>query len=162
MDITIIELKEEDNKQNFIEIDDKIVESLNLKKQVISEQLKILYSNKSICMLNYPEENNIVVSYGGLPNIVDETITDKCTTKEGSSGSLILLTKNQKLFRVHYGKSKQLKINKGSLIIFSIIEFNEIENNLLIVKDESIIKNKSILYIKNKNKKNGIKQQNFF
>ena len=161
LDITIIELKEEDNIQNFIEIDDNIIESLNLEKQEISEQLKILYSNKSIYILNYPEDNNIAVSYGGPPNIVDETINHKCITKEGSSGSPILLSSTQKLIGVHYGSSKQLKFNKGSLIIYSIIEFNQIDNNLLIIKDGTLVKKQSIIYIKNDDKKNEIQEQNF-
>ena len=143
------------------EIDDNIIESLNLEKQEISEQLKILYSNKSIYILNYPEDNNIAVSYGGPPNIVDETINHKCITKEGSSGSPILLSSTQKLIGVHYGSSKQLKFNKGSLIIYSIIEFNQIDNNLLIIKDGTLVKKQSIIYIKNDDKKNEIQEQNF-
>ena len=50
------------------------------------DNLKNLYKNKSIYILNYPEEKNIVVSYGMLLNIKNEQIIHQCITKGGSSG----------------------------------------------------------------------------
>ena len=58
------------------------------------------------------------------------------TTKEGSSGSPILLINNQKLIGIHYGSSKQYDFNKGRLLIYSIIEFENIKNNLLLINKE--------------------------
>ena len=60
----------------------------------------------------------------------------KCTTKEGSSGSPILLINNQKLIGIHYGCSQHYEFNKGILLIYSIIEFSKIKNNLLIINKE--------------------------
>ena len=70
----------------------------------------------------------MAVSYG-KPPILDELNKSKiyhyCTTKEGSSGSPILLIKNQKLIGIHYGSSKNYEYNNGTLLIYSIIEFSK-------------------------------------
>ena len=52
--------------------------------------LSDVYSNKSIYLINYPEDKNVVISYGQPPNFSESKIFHKCTTKEGSSGSPIL------------------------------------------------------------------------
>ena len=66
-----------------------------------------------------------MVSYGQPPQINESEINHYCSTKEGSSGSPILLINNQKLIGIHYGSSKQFDFNKGTLIIYSIIEFEK-------------------------------------
>ena len=55
---------------------------------------------------------------------------------EEASFSPILLLYNQKLIGIHCGNSKQYKYNKGKLLIYSIIEFSKIKNNLLIINKE--------------------------
>ena len=63
-----------------------------------------------------------------------------CTTKEDSSGSPILLIKNQKLIGIHYGSSKNYEYNNGTLLIYSIIEFSKkikIEDKTIIATNES-------------------------
>ena len=85
----------------------------------------------------------MAVSYG-KPPILDELNKSKiyhyCTTKEGSSGSPILLIKNQKLIGIHYGSSKNYEYNNGTLLIYSIIEFSKkrkIEDKTIIATNES-------------------------
>ena len=75
--------------------------------------LNDIYSNKSIYILNYPEDKEIMVSYGQPPQINESEINHYCSTKEGSSGSPILLINNQKLIGIHYDSSKQFDFNKG-------------------------------------------------
>ena len=94
---------------------------------------------------NYPEDKDIVVSYGKPPILNESEINHYCSTKEGSSGSPILLINNQKLIGIHYGHSKQFNFNKGTLIIYSIVELNKIKRNLIIInKEGKIIENNEI------------------
>ena len=52
--------------------------------------LSDLYSNKSIYLINYPENKDVFVSYAQPPNFSESEIFHKCSTKKGSSGSPIL------------------------------------------------------------------------
>ena len=139
LDITIIEIKEnKDNLNNkYIELDDRIIKYFKSNKNVEPNNLNNIYSNKSIYIPNYQEDNkDIMVSYGKPPQLNKSEIIHYCSTKEGSSGSPILLINNQKLIGIHYGYSKQFEYNKGILIIYSIIELEKIKNNLLLINKE--------------------------
>ena len=126
LDITIIEIKDNDKLNNkYLELDDEIMNYIKLNKKEDINYLSDIYSNNSIYLINYPEDKNVVVSYGQSPNINESEIFHKCTTKEGSSGSPILLINNQKLIGIHYGSSKQYDFNKGRLLIYAIIEFEK-------------------------------------
>ena len=141
LDITIIEIKEEDNIKEYIELDDNIMNYFKYNKKENPNYINKIYCNKSIYILNFPGGNDIVVSYGQPPELNDMEINHKCSTKDGSSGSPILLINNQKLIGVHYGCSKIDEYNKGTLLIYAIIEFQKIKNNLLIIDREGKIKN---------------------
>ena len=134
----IIEIDEiQDNIHDFIELDDEIINSMKLSKMEIIDNFKDIYNNKSIYILNYLNGENIVVSYGLLTEINEENgINHKCNTGKGSSGSPILSLKNNKLIGIHYGGSRNYDYNKGTLIIYPIIEFqqNIKNNNILIIK----------------------------
>ena len=137
LDITIIEIKDNDKLNNkYLKLDDEIMNYIKLNKKEDINYLSDIYSNNSIYLINYPEDKNVVVSYGQSPNFNESEIFHKCTTKEGSSGSPILLINNQKLIGIHYGSSKQYDFNKGRLLIYSIIEFENIKNNLLLINKE--------------------------
>ena len=138
LDITIIEIKEKkDNiKNEYIDLDDNIINYFKLNKNENLNFYTNIYSNKSIYILNYPEGKNVLVSYGQLLKLINSEIIHICNTKYGSSGSPILLVKNQKLIGVHYGTSNNHEINKGRLIIYSIIEFQKIKNNPIIIYKE--------------------------
>ena len=137
LDVTIIEIIEnKDNfNNNFLELDDQIINYFKLNNKEDPSYINNIYSNKSIYLVGYPGDNHVVVSYGKPPEI-DEVNKSKikhyCSTEEGSSGSPILLIKNQKLIGIHYGTIKQFGYNNGTLLIYSIIEFANIKNNLLI------------------------------
>ena len=144
LDITIVEIKEEDNIKEYIELDDNIMDYFKFNKKENPNYINKIYCNKSIYILNYQEGNDIVASYGQPPKLNDMEINHKCSTKEGSSGAPILLIKNQKLIGVHYGSSNIYELNKGTLIIYAIIEFQKIKNNLLVIDKEGKIKDNEI------------------
>jgi len=118
LDITIIEIKEEDNINNFLEIDERY--NLN--------NLDDRYKNESLYVLNYPKGKDIVVSYGLLNKIEDENIYHLCSTEGGSSGSPIISLDSLKLVGIHGGYCKKNKCNIGLFIKYAIDEFNKIEN----------------------------------
>lgn len=138
LDATIIEIKEKkDQIEDFLELDDKIKSSLQMDENEISDYLTNIYSNKGIYTLNYQEGQNIFVSYGSPPQFSITKIRHKCNTKEGSSGSPILLSKNQKVIGIHYGHKENKQYNEGTLIIFPIINFyQKIKNNIINDKEE--------------------------
>ena len=130
LDITMIEIKEnKDNLNNkYCELDNGIINYFKSNQKEDANYLNKIYSNKSIYCINYPEDKNVVVSYGRPPNLQNSEIYHKCSTKSGSSGSPLLLINNQKLIGVHHSYSKCGDYNKGTLLINAIIEFNKIKN----------------------------------
>ena len=126
LDITIIELKNDKLNNKYLELDDNIINYFKTNIKENPSYLNDVYSNKSIYLINYPENNNVVVSYGKPPNLSGSKIYHKCSTKEGSSGSPILMINNQKLIGIHYGCSKKHEYNFGTSLIYPIIEFNDI------------------------------------
>ena len=150
MDITIIEIKEnEDNLNNkYLELDDEIINYFNDNKNESPTYMNNIYSNKSIYLINYPDDKDVFVSFGQPPKLNDtEEIMHKCVTKEGSSGSPILLMNNQKLIGMHYGTYKKYEDNKGILIIYSIIELNKIKGKKLIINKEGTLNNKKKYFL---------------
>ena len=162
LDVTIIEI--EDNKDgiyDYIELDEEIMNIYKKDNRKDKEELinnfKEMHKNHSIYILNYLNGDKIVVSYGLILEIKEKDgIYHQCNTNKGSSGSPILSLKNNKLIGLHYGTTTTFKYNKGTLIIYPIIEFQNIMNNILIIKEKGEklkLDEMSILYnIKNKNK----------
>ena len=146
LDITIIEIIEnKDNLNNkYLELDDNINNYFKLKEKNDPNYLNDIYSNTSIYVINYPEDKDVRVSYGQRPKLNNSEIRHYCTTKKGSSGSPILLINNQKLIGIHYGCHENFEFNKGTLLIYAIIELEKIKNNILLI-------NKEGKYIENKN-----------
>ena len=98
---------------------------------------------------------NILVSYGLISEINEENgINYKCNIDNGSSGSSILSLKNNKLIGIHYGSHNKYELNKGTLIIYAIIEFNKIE-----FKEEKIEKEKKEEEIEKKEKEQEIEKK---
>jgi len=120
-DITIIELKENDNIKEYLEIE------LN--------QNNIIYNKKSIYLMHYPGEENISVSYGIINNIKIDKLYEfihYCSTEKGSSGSPILDISNNKIIGIHKGSEKGY--NLGTFINYPINEFieeNSIDKNII-------------------------------
>ena len=117
-DITIIEIKEEDNINNYLELDEIIINDIinNINKNKI-------YINETIYIIQYPE-NKLSVSYGILDNIYEDkkyNFKHKCNTKGGSSGSPILNI-NNKIIGIHK-EGYNNKYNKGTFLNYPIKEF---------------------------------------
>ena len=138
LDITIIEIKENlDNLNNdYLELEDNIINYLKLDKIKLNKKESPNYLDESIYILNYLKSNDIYVSYGKLININNNDLYHNCNIKGESSGSPILLLNNQKLIGIHCNSSKHNKFNKGTLLIYSIIELSKVKNNLLIIDKE--------------------------
>ena len=105
---TIIEIKEEDNINNFIELDK------NMLNDKVNDNIK--YLNETIYIIQYIG-NDLNISYG-IINKIDDTkyyFNHNCSTKQGSLGSPII-RKNNKLIGIHIG-------NKGIFINYPINEF---------------------------------------
>ena len=93
---TIIEIKEEDNINNFIELDK------NMLNDKVNDNIK--YLNETIYIIQYIG-NDLNISYG-IINKIDDTkyyFNHNCSTKQGSLGSPII-RKNNKLIGIHIGK----------------------------------------------------------
>ena len=143
-DVTIIEILEDiDGKYEYIELNDEIKKVMHLNKKEILNYYHNNYNKESIYILNYMKGEDIVVSYGLLHDIKsDNELAHKCSTDNGSSGSPILSLKDNKLIGVHYGSSKNFNSNKGTLIIFPLIEFNQKNFNYIIDNIDSNINKK--------------------
>ena len=145
LDITFIELTEKEEINNFLELDDDIINNLKLNK----EQINIYnqnYINNGIYILNYLKGDKIMNSIGIIFNIKENEIYHSCNTDNGSSGAPILSLKTNKVIGIHFGSSKNFQFNLGSLIIYAIKEFN----NTYYKKSNSIMKIKNeIQFIQN-------------
>ena len=122
-DITIIEIKENDGIQNFLELDDIIISDI-----VKNDYRNDKFEDETIYIIQYPE-GELSVSFGQLRKIKNENeicFEHICNTKEGSSGSPILNKKNNKVIGVHKGAhNNSNKFNVGSFLNEAIKEFIE-------------------------------------
>ena len=118
-DITIIEIKKEDNIKTFLEIDEKIYENNSDK----------IFNQKTSYIIQYPKQKGASVSYG-LIKISDDCkdITHYCSTDVGSSGSPIINLESSKVIGIHIGASGNFKFNKGNFLKFPIKKFLKIYN----------------------------------
>ena len=115
-DTTIIEIKDKDNINNFLELDDKITNDIN--------NNNLDYIDKTIYIIQYPK-GNLSVSYGILDNIIEDKKYDfihKCHTEGGSSGSPILNLENNRIIGIHK-KGNLNKYNIGTFLNYPIKEF---------------------------------------
>ena len=116
-DITIIEIKENDEIKDYLELDEKIINHIINNKNENNEYMK-----ETIYIIQYPE-GELSVSYGIIQNICSDkhyNLTHKCSTRRGSSGSPILNLKN-KIIGIH--KEANHKNNIGTFINYPIKDF---------------------------------------
>ena len=117
-DITIIEIKKEDNINNYLELDDNIINDI-----INNNNKNKNYIDKTIYIIQYPK-GELSVSYGILDNICEDNkynFNHKCSTEGGSSGSPILNI-NNKLIGIH--KEGYInRYNKGTFLNYPIKEY---------------------------------------
>ena len=93
-DIMIIKLKDENNKYNYLE----------LNEHLFDEDSEVIYKNKSIQILHYPNDNKVHVSFGyGIQKLDEYYIKHLCNTEHCSSGAPILNLKTNKVIGIHSG-----------------------------------------------------------
>ena len=130
-DITIIEIKDKDNINNYLELDDIIINDI-----LNNNNKNYKYINETIYIIQYPE-NKLSVSYGILDKIYEDkkyNFNHKCSTRGGSSGSPILNI-NNKIIGIHKEGSNNNKYNIGTFLNYPIkkfIELNNKDNNKLL------------------------------
>ena len=123
-DITIIEIKEEDNIHNYLELDDIIINDILNNKNRNKD-----FINETIYIIQYPE-NRLSVSYGILNKIYEDkkyNFNHKCSTRGGSSGSPILNINNK--IGIHKEGNNNKQYNKGTFLNYPIKAFIELNNN---------------------------------
>ena len=112
-DITLIEINEDDNINNFLELDDKLLKDNN----------EFIYENKSLYILQYPFGRNAAVSYGLLTSLDNSEIKHTCSTHNGSSGSPILNLETNKVIGIHKEASNNSEFNIGTFLKNPLIDF---------------------------------------
>ena len=125
-DITIIEIKEKDNINNYLELDENIMKKGSNK----------LYINNTIYIIQYPGGKQLGVSYGILYKIFEDkeyNFNHLCCTEEGSSGSPIINIINNKVIGIH--KAAKNNYNIGLFINYAIEDF--INKNIIKVLNEN-------------------------
>ena len=115
-DITIIEIKKEDNYNlnNFLDIDYDIFENINLNDKF-----------KSIYLIHFPFGKESSLSIGTIEKIEDELINHKCATEFGSSGAPIINLNNFRIIGIHQGTDGILSVNTGILLTKAIKNLNQ-------------------------------------
>ena len=135
-DITIIELKANDEITHYLEIDDNIIKGGDMEG----------YINENIYVIQYPE-GELSVSFGILHSREKQEgyfFKHLCSTKDGSSGSPVLSLRSNKIIGIHKGGEQgyNSKFNLGLFLNFAIEDF---------IKNYNTIK--SIYYLITLNKK---------
>ena len=113
-DITIIEIKRNDNIKNnsFLEIDEN--------------EFADIYIDKPIYIFHYELGGEIKYSPGTILKIDYDKIMYSCSTKPGSSGGPIIDASNFKVIGVHKGYKNDMKLNFGILIkVPPVKKFNQ-------------------------------------
>ena len=138
-DTTIIEIKNKDGIDNYLEVDDNILENIS----------NISYIKKSIYIIQYEgKEEEASVSYGILKNIDESnnyTFEHLCSTEKGSSGSPILNIKNNKIIGIHKEAYKN-NYNRGTFLNYPIQEYinnyliEEFNEKYNVIVDNNILK----------------------
>ena len=109
LDVTIIEIKERDGINKFIDIEDNIMDKNNLS-----------YINRSVYALYIPENKNAEVSFGIIKEEENEyNFNHLCKTGKYSSGPILNIS-NNKLIGMHKGGNKNKKVNLGLFLKYAI------------------------------------------
>ena len=143
--ITIIEIKEEDNIIHYLELDDKIISNIRNKKNE-----NIEYINNQIYILQYPE-GNLALSYSIIDDVNKYYFNHKCKANKGALGSPILNINNNKVIGIFnkdnngifltYPINKFILENKyNNIKLYEIFYKNNILNDLNFHKGLKILK----------------------
>ena len=115
-DVTIIEIKEEDNIKNYLELDDTLINNYNNDNRE--------YIDETVYMMQYAR-GKLSVSYGIIKSIYQDKKYDfmhKCSGRFGSSGSPILNINNNKIIGIHK-EGYKYKFNIGTFLNYPFKDF---------------------------------------
>ena len=143
-DATIIEIKEKDNIDNYLEIEDNL----------FIKNSQLYYEKKSIYILQYKDV--ALVSHGILKEINNHDIIHYCPTESGSSGAPILNLTNNKVIGIHKHSSNNQ--NKGTFLLFPINDF--INQKINKVNDSNETKKEKDHNRNNENKNETVSEDN--
>ena len=126
LDVTFIEIREEDNIKCNLELDKDL-------GKIDDDEIKEKLKKKSIYIIQYPRDE-ICVSYGIINFFNDFNVNYFCNTEEGSSGSPILSLESFKIIGIHKQSNNNRGYNTGTLLKKAIEDFKnkclaEINNN---------------------------------
>ena len=117
-DTTIIEIKESDKINNYLELNDIIIDNI-----INNEKRNKDFIDQTIYIMHYPG-GKLSVSYGIFESIYEEkeqcNFSHLCNTLNGSSGSP-LLSLNNKVIGIH--KQGIIKHNLGTLLDYPLKDF---------------------------------------
>ena len=130
-DITIIELKENDNINDYMELDNNLFKN----------EINAYYKDISIYIIQYPLGKQASVSYGLLNEINEYDIKHSCSTERGSSGSPILNLLTNKIIGIHKMSLKSDNYNIGTSLKFPLIDFFNKFNLNYIINDNNNLSN---------------------
>ena len=120
-DLALIELKPNDNINNFLELDDNL----------FKDETKAYFKDISIYTLQYPLGKFAAISYGLSIGIDNFEIRHSCSTEHGSSGSPILNLSNNKVIAIHKQANKQFNFNVGTILKFPLNDFIQKSNGII-------------------------------
>jgi hypothetical protein len=119
-DITIIELKPDDEICDFLELDDIIVDS------IISDKIENkIFMDENIYILEYVA-GELSYSTGVLKNIYEDKqylFNHLCRTGSGSAGSPILKVNTNKVIGIHHSLVMNKKSGEGTFLNYPLKEF---------------------------------------
>ena len=134
LDVTIIELNDNDKIKNFLTLDKKVINIISSENKDSTEYFNNIYESISLYILKYVE-NNILASFGLLQQISQNSIYHKCSTVYGSSGSPIILLDTNEVIGVHFGPAKHTpNTNEGTFLVEPIRQFQRMTDNILVIK----------------------------
>ena len=137
--ITIIEIKSDDNINNYLELDDNIINDIINDKDKTQE-----YINTQVYLIGYLE-GKLSVSFGFIDNILEETFDHNCIS-EYSVGSAVLNINTKKII----GMDSSIYISRkkhymGYFINYFIKEFIQLNYYKKQYKEAFIDKNKRVV-----------------
>ena len=119
-DITLIELKAEDNISDFLELDDNILDDI-----FSGKNKNEIFIDENMYILEYVMDD-LNYSTGILQNINESgkyLFAHKCCTGLGSGGSPILNIKTNKVIGIHHSAVKSEKYGLGTFLNYPLKEF---------------------------------------
>ena len=109
---TIIELKDYDNITNFLELDDNL----------FGNNIKSIFENESIYILQYLNGAKAIVSYGNLNQLNGYNINHSCFINSGSNGAPILNLTNNKVIGITLEIQGMMNNNNNGIFLKNPIE----------------------------------------